>query len=266
MFNLVLLKKEFKSNFKILLIFASVLTMYGAIIVSMFDPKLVDSLNSMVESMPQMFALFGMNNFSSNLTDFLIDYLYSFLLIIFPLIFIVLLVNRLVIRYIDKGSIAYLFATPNSRIKIISTQILSAILEIFILNLYITILLIITSEIMFKGGLDIVKLIIINVGLFGLWFAFLGICILSSVSFSSTTISLWAGAGICILFMLFQMMSRVGEKAEFFKYLSIITLFSPTKYSTDFNIFLIGVVCLFAVGIATNILAVIIFNKRDIVA
>ena len=56
MFNLVLLKKEFKSNFKILLIFALVLTMYGAIIVSMFDPKLVDSLNSMVESMPQMFA------------------------------------------------------------------------------------------------------------------------------------------------------------------------------------------------------------------
>ena len=64
--------------------------------------------------------------------------------------------------------------------------------------------------------------------------------------------------------MLFQMMSRVGEKAEFFKYLSIITLFSPSKYSTDFNIFLIGTACLFAVGIATNILAVIIFNKRDI--
>lgn len=266
MINFILLKKEFKSNLKILLIFAAVLTMYGAIIISMFDPKLVDSLNSMVESMPQMFALFGMNNFSNNLTDFLIDYLYSFLLIIFPLVFIVLLVNRLVIRYIDKGSIAYLFATPNSRIKIISTQILNAVIEIFILNLYVTMLLIIVSEIMFKGELDITKLVIINIGLFGLWFSFLGICFLSSVSFSSSVISLWAGAGICILFMLFQMMSRVGEKAEFFKYLSIITLFAPSKYSTDFNIFLIGAVCLFAVGIATNILAVIIFNKRDIVA
>ena len=260
MFNLVLLKKEFKSNFKILLIFALLLTMYGAIIVSMFDPKLVDSLNSMVESMPQMFALFGMNNFSSNLTDFLIYYLYSFLLIIFPLVFIVLLVNRLVIRYIDKGSIAYLFATPNSRIKIISTQILSAVLEIFILNLYITILLIITSEMMFKGELDITKLIIINIALYGLWL----ICFLSSVSFSSTSISLWAGAGLCILFMLFQMISRVGEKAEFFKYLSIITLFAPSKYSTDFNTFLISAICLFIIGIVTNILAIIIFNKRDI--
>ncbi|MDA1468603.1 hypothetical protein OGZ02_07060 [Brachyspira hyodysenteriae] len=47
-----------------------------------------------------------------------------------------LLVNRLVVRYIDKGSIAYLFATPNSRMHIISTQILNAVIEIFILNLY----------------------------------------------------------------------------------------------------------------------------------
>ena len=60
------------------------------------------------------------------------------------------------------------------------------------------------------------------------------------------------------------MISRVGEKAEFFKYLSIITLFAPSKYSTDFNVFLIGGICLFAIGILTNILAVIIFNKRDI--
>ncbi|MCZ9877364.1 ABC transporter permease [Brachyspira hyodysenteriae] len=263
MINLILLKKEFKSNLKILLIFAAVLTMYGAIIISMFDPKLVDSLNSMVESMPQMFALFGMNNFSNNLTDFLIDYLYSFLLIIFPLVFIVLLVNRLVIRYIDKGN---LFATPNSRIKIISTQILNAVIEIFILNLYITMLIIFTSEIMFKGELDITKIIIINIGLFALWLSFLGICFLSSVSFSSSSISLWAGAGLCILFMLFQMISRVGEKAEFFKYLSIITLFNPSKYSDDFNIFLTGTICLFIIGIVTNILSVIIFNKRDISA
>ncbi|WP_297295954.1 hypothetical protein [uncultured Brachyspira sp.] len=177
-----------------------------------------------------------------------------------------LLVNRLVIRYIDKGSIAYLFATPNSRIKIIATQILNAVLEIFILNLYITVVLIVTSEIMFKGELDISKLIIINIGLFGLWFSFLGICFLSSVSFSSTTISLWSGAGLCILFMLFQMISRVGDKAEFFKYLSLISLFAPSKYSTDFNIFLIGTICLFVIGIVTNLLTVIIFNKRDISA
>ena len=117
---------------------------------------------------------------------------------------------------------------------------------------------------MFKGELDITKLIIINVGLLGLWLSFLGICFLSSVSFSSTSMSLWVGSGFCIFFMLFQMISRVGEKAEFFKYLSIITLFAPSKYSTDFNIFLAGIICLFIIGIITSVLTIIIFNKRDI--
>lgn len=266
MFNLILLKKEFKSNFFILIIFMGILTMYGVVMISMFDPKLGESLKQMSESMPQMFALFGMNNFSTDLMDFLINYLYSFLLIILPLVFIILLIHRLVIRYIDKGSIAYLFSTPNSRIKIITTQILSAVLNILILNLYITVLYIIVSESMFKGELDITKMIIVNIGLFSLWFSFLGISFLSSVSFSSTNISLWAGSGLCILFMLFQMISRVGDKAEFFKYLSLISLFAPSKYSTDFNIFLIGTICLFVIGIITNLLTVIIFNKRDISA
>lgn len=243
-----------------------ILTMYGVVMIYMFDPKLGESLKQMAESMPEMFALFGMNSYSSDLMDFLINYLYSFLLIVLPLVFIILLVHRLVIRYIDKGSIAYLFATPNSRIKIITTQIAAAAFNILILNIYITILYIIVSESMFKGELDIAKIIAVNIGLFGLWFSFLGICFLSSVSFSSTNISLWAGAGLCILFMLFQMISRVGDKAEFFKYLSIITLFNPSKYSDDFNIFLTGTICLFVIGIVTNVLTVIIFNKRDISA
>ena len=264
MINFTLLKKEFKSNISILITFMSILSMYGIVMISMFDPKLGESLKLMSENMPEMFALFGMNNFSSNLMDFLINYLYSFLLIVLPLVFIIILVHRLIIKYIDRGIIVYLLATPNSRIKIISTQILNGILEIFLLNMYITILYIIVSEAMFKGELDIIKLIIVNIGLFSLWFAFLGICFLSSVIFNSSSVSLWAGSGFCIISILLQMISRVGDKAEIFQYFSLITLFSPSKYSTDFNLFLLGTISLFVIGIITYIIKIFIFNKRDI--
>lgn len=241
MINFTLLKKEFKSNISILITFMSILSMYGIVMISMFDPKLGESLKLMYENMSEMFALFGMNNFSSNSMDFLIN-----------------------IKYIDRGIIVYLLATPNSRIKIISTQILNGILEIFLLNIYITILYIIVSEAMFKGELDIIKLIIINIGLFSLWFAFLGICFLSSVIFNSSSVSLWAGSGFCMISILLQMISRVGDKAEIFKYFSLITLFSPYKYSTDFNLFLLGSISLFVMAIITYILTIFIFNKRDI--
>ena len=105
---------------------------------------------------------------------------------------------------------------------------------------------------------------VINIGLFSLWFAFLGICFLSSVIFNSSSVSLWAGSGFCMISILLQMISRIGDKAEIFKYFSLITLFSPYKYSTDFNLFLLVSISLFVMAIITYILTIFIFNKRDI--
>ena len=113
MINKTLFAREVRSSYKLLLIFLAVLTLYGSMIVAMFDPKLGDSLNLMAESMPEIFAAFGMLDVGATLTQFIVNYLYGFLLIAFPLVFIVLLSNRLVARYVDRGSMAYLLATPN---------------------------------------------------------------------------------------------------------------------------------------------------------
>ena len=53
---MVLFKREWKSNYKIFLIFIAIMTLYESIIVAMYDPKLGESLNMMAESMPQLFA------------------------------------------------------------------------------------------------------------------------------------------------------------------------------------------------------------------
>ncbi|WP_295156834.1 hypothetical protein [uncultured Brachyspira sp.] len=87
------------------------------------------------------------------------------------------------------------------------------------------------------------------------------ICFLSSVNFSSSAVSLWSGLGLCILFVLLQMISRVGEKAEIFKYFSIITLFNHSKYSDNLNMFLLKSIILFIIKIAASILYIIIFNR-----
>ena len=43
-----LLKKEFKANLLILIIFMALLSMYSVIIVAMYDPKLGESMNMLV--------------------------------------------------------------------------------------------------------------------------------------------------------------------------------------------------------------------------
>ena len=101
-----LLKKELRANGPLAAIFLGVVTLYGSMITSMFDPKLGDSLNIMMESMPELFAAFGMSNPGASLTQFLANYLYGFLLIALPLVMILLLVQRLLVRYTDRGAMA----------------------------------------------------------------------------------------------------------------------------------------------------------------
>lgn len=129
-----LLKRELKINGKLLALFLAVLTLYGGMITSMFDPKLGESLKAMADSMPDLFSAFGMNQSGATLTEFLSNYLYGFLLVVFPMVFLILLANRLLTRYLDRGSIAFLLATPNRRSKLALTQAFVMVLLLFCLT------------------------------------------------------------------------------------------------------------------------------------
>ena len=122
MINNTLFKRELKSNYKTMLIFIALISMYSSVIVLMFDPKLGESLSIMAESMLEIFAAFGMMNAGATLIEFVANYLYGFILIVVPTICIIILGNKLIARYVDKGSMAYLLATPNKRKNIVTTQ------------------------------------------------------------------------------------------------------------------------------------------------
>ena len=124
--NMALYKKEIKRNLMIFIIFLGLISLYGIIVSALFDPN-VENLGWMQmlqEMYPELLDFIGFNVI--HLTDyqyFISGYLYGMLFILFGLIYANLLSNRLIYRYIDRGSIAYLLATPNSRTKIITTQV-----------------------------------------------------------------------------------------------------------------------------------------------
>ena len=121
--NRALFAKELRANLFVSLIIAAVLAMYIGVIVSMYDPELGESLDAMMQSMPEMFAAFGMSVQATTLIDFMLNYLYGFLLTIFILVLILIVANKLMVRYLDRSAMAYLLATPNSRTRIALTMV-----------------------------------------------------------------------------------------------------------------------------------------------
>lgn len=258
-----LLKREIKASYKMLLIFLAVLAMYAAMIVAMYDPKLGESLNMMAASMPEIFAAFGMLNVGSTLLEFVSNYLYGFLLVVFPLVFIIMLANRLVARYVDRGSMAYLLATPVSRARLIFTQVFVLLAQVLFMVLFVVGLIIGLCEAMFAGQLEMQSFLLLNAGLLGLLVFLAGINFFTSCVFNDTRSSYSVGAGLCIAFVLVQMVSQVGDKFAFLKYATPLTLFDAAGLCSGSMEALIGMGMLYLGGLLLLGLGMVIFCKKD---
>lgn len=264
MINGTLFRRELKANYKLILIFAAVLTLYCSLVIAMFDPELGTVLTTMAQTMPDLFSAFGMQNTGSTLLSFISNYLYGFIVIVFPSVFIVLSANRLIARYVDRGSMAYLLATPNKRRKIALTQAFFFISCIFALVIYIVLICLISSTIMFPGKLEIPSFLLLNFGLFSLLFFIGGICYFSSCFFNDARYSSGIGGGLVIAFILLQMISQVGKSAEFLKYFTPLTLFQPELFIAKDNKSILFSFILYGIGILLYGSGIFIFEKKDL--
>ena len=259
-----LFQRELKANYKLFLIIIAVISLYESVVIAMFDPTMGDSLRMMSESMPDLFAAFGMVGFSTILIDFIAELLYGFILIVIPMVFIILLTNKLVVRYIDRGSMAYLLATPNTRKKVIVTQAIFSMIVNLTLVIYIVLLGIVVSQILFPGELDIDKFLLLNFGLYSLLFFMSGLCFFSACIFNDTKLCSGVGAGLCILFMVLKMLGQVSENSKVFTYMTPVTLFDAMKLITLDSAAIGKLIVLLAGGILLYFIGIVRFQRKDL--
>jgi len=264
MINWTLFKRGIQGSWKMLLIFAAVITMYFTVIISMFDPALGSALKEFEKAMPELMAIVGMNPSSAELVSFIEAYLYGFIMLVFPMLFCILSANKLIARHVDRGSMTYLLAAPVKRVTVVFTQIKVMITGIFALVFYATILGIINSEISFPGELDVGKFILLNIGVFCLHLFIGGICFLCSCVFNDSKYAVGVGAGIPALEFIIQMMANAGKELQNAKYATFFTLFDSDGIIAGESGAIWGMVILFAGAIILFTVAIAVFSKKDL--
>jgi ABC-2 type transport system permease protein len=262
--NWTLYKRGIRGSWKMLLIFAAVLTMYFTIIISMFDPALGSALNEFAKAMPELMSVVGMNPASAELVSFLEAYLYGFIMLIFPMIFCILSTNKLIVRHIDRGSMTYLLAAPVRRETVAFTQMKVMATGLFALVFYATVLGIINCEISFPGKLDIGRFILLNIGVLCLQFFIAGICFICACIFNDSKYALGVGAGIPALGFIIQMMANAGKELEKAKYATFFTLFDSDGIIAKESGAIFGMIALFIGALILFSAAIAIFSKKDL--
>lgn len=264
MLNLTLYKREMKGSVKLLVIFAAVITLYIAVIISLYDPEMMAMLDSFVAAMPEVMAAVGMTSGATSLLGFMVSYLYGFILLIFPMAFCILRGNALIAKYVDNGSMVVLTAAPVKRRTVAFTQMTVLISGVLLLMVYSTILELICAQLSFPGELDMAELLRLNGGLLCLHLFIGGICFLASCMFSDTRYSIGFGAGIPALMYVLQMLANVGGAAEKAKYFTFFTLFDPSGIIAKDSAAIAGIFVLLAGAIALNVAGITVFSKKDL--
>jgi ABC-2 type transport system permease protein len=265
MVSLPLLRTNIKSNYIIWLIFIAILLMYFTIIVSMFDPVTIEGMDALLEALPP--AMIDALNFKmadNTLLGFIAGYYYGFLILLFPLIYTVLMADRMIARYVDNGSMAFLLSTPNTRSKIALTQGVFLISSLIVLLAFLTLIGIVFTQLLFPGELDVGGFLLLNLGAVFLYFALSGVGFFASCLFNERKHSLALGGGLPVLFFLIHSLSNVGEEISFLKYFTLMSLFDTTEIITKGSGVLPAFAALFILGIVLYAAGVYVFSKKDL--
>ncbi len=259
-----LLKATIKQNYIVFIIILAVLMLYLPIIITMYDPQSQDALNDMMKMLPkEMIAAMGFSEAGTTLLSFIGSYFYGFLILMLPMIYTIIICNRSIASHVDKGSMAYLLSTPNTRVKIALTQALYLITTITLLIGIVTGVGIVICQVLFPGMLDVKAFILLNIGALLLYYAETGIGFFASSFFNETKNSLALGAGLPIAFLVLQMISNVGEQTEFLQYFTLFTLFDPSVIITGEG-FAASFLVLAGIAVLMYTAAILVFRKRDL--
>ena len=260
--SLVYFKTLIKRNWLLLVIFIAVLTMYMGVMISMYDPEDMEALATMTEMFPpEMMNAMGFSSLVTDMTGFLASWLYGLLMLGFPLVYCIILGNRLVAKMVDNSSFAYLLSTPNSRIKLIVTSGVYALLSILVLFSCLFLIGVALCEITFPGLLDVGAFFKLNVTTMLVNMAVMMISFFFSCLFNETRLSLSFGAGIPILFLLMNMLGGVTTDMNILKSVSIYGFYDPVELVQGADILPTNLGYA-AVSIALLAAGVYIFNRK----
>jgi ABC-2 type transport system permease protein len=263
MMNIPLFKSSMNRTSKLVIIFTIIITGYLLMTMGMYDPSgESDLFNAIPESMRDAF---GMEPGLQGIESFLATGFYGVSYLLFMLIFCIIIGNQLLAHLVDRGSMAYLLATPVSRKKIAFTQASVFISGLLIISILSTLAGIVGLNTIVADDVNRNMTIFIqmNVIAFLLFFAISGYAFLFSALFNEAKLALGTSAGISIFFYIFHILSNSSE-IDWIKYLTIFTAFQPleiVKGTADVLFVSIG---LAVSGLLFYAISIYIFSKRDL--
>lgn len=260
----MLFKKEFKDNFKSLLIWTGIISIIYIIIIILY-PSIISSSNNINEMLegfsPELLQIFNMDiidlsKYSGWYTS------EGLIFVILGIgIYSALLGSSIVLKEENDRTIEYLGVLPISRTKILLTKVFVGVINILLITFIVGIVNTIGASIIEEIKFSQILMISITPCLTSLILFFISLFI--SMFFKKTNKTLPISIGIVFIFYLIDILTKLSNKLEWLKYLTPITLADTRSLiiNNEFNITYLFITIIISIFICW--LSIMFYNKKE---
>jgi ABC-2 type transport system permease protein len=247
-----------KSNIKLFLIITAVLCGLISIVMTVFTPSTMESINSSSQNLP-----FNPLGDISSLINFISNQYFGMFALIFSMIYLIIVGNRLIVGQVDKGNMTYYLSTPITRTQVTSTYALFMVGSLTLMFALVAGVGMAVAAIMQPDVLDNAAFLRLTFGEYLLQLAISGIVFCASCIFNRASRSLSFGAGLPILFFATNLLAGMSKDLDFLKYLSLITLFDTDSIISGEG-YAIKLIVLAGIAVVLYILGMKVFKEKDL--
>ncbi len=241
------------------------LVMYVAILPTFSKEQ--EKFKELIEIYPkEIFQIFNIQRdllFNINLESFLALEMFSLVWPILAIVFILSLGSSSLAGEIEKKTMDLLLSQPVSRVKLFFSKYL-ATLAAFLIFLVFSFLLVIPLAELFNVSYRLSHYFTASILLLAFGLCIMGLSFLASSIFSEKGKANMVVGGFLVLMYVINLLATLVEKYKNFKYLSLFYYFDTTKALAENKLDPVSLYVLLGTALATTILAVYWFKKRDV--
>lgn len=263
---MLIYRREWRQNWKGLLIWTLVLSGLNAIQLSVY-PQMAEqqeNLDALLQSIPEAMANvfhLGELDFSTIIGFYAIEcYL---ILTLFGSIYAANLAAQIVAKEESEKTIEFLLSKPVTRRRVLTEKGLLVLTNILLFNLVISLINLLVMTLLNETP-DAETFLLISVGPLLLHLTFAAVTFFLSVILSKGWTLTSLSAGLVLLFYFLSVMSDLTDKLEWLKYLSPFAYVDPADIILDHEIKPLYLLIMLAVILLSLGSAYAIYNKKDI--
>ncbi|QQE79850.1 ABC transporter permease subunit [Alicyclobacillus sp. SO9] len=263
--NISLYKATLRMNLSSTLSYGIGTILYLWILIWAYPYVSSPAMNKILDSMPQsVLKAFGAEGGVQNLGVFLAEKFYGLILLLILAIFTISVATKLVSGLADRGSLAYLLATPVSRTRLAITQI-----GVTLTTLWSVCLLAVVGGIAGAAWfaphnpLDSARFIQMNLMVALLFSVIAAYSFVFSCIFDNERRARAASTVITLIFYVLDLLAKLTDKVAWLKHFSVFALYSPANILRGKGAVTWSAIGLAAATVLVFILAVAIFRRRQ---